>query len=1217
MLMKLTKLFVSGAAFLILGGAVAQAEVVDGVRLKPVPAKSALQYGEVYYLYNVGSQKYFLGANDWSTRASVGDQGWNVRLSQYVEDGAEWDNKTVLLEDSVLEGNNKGKWLKSWFTTSTVDGVTYLDGGLYTDYNGQSDYFWTILPQANDVYRFAASEKNPNYKAEKLPNEGASQLYVGFDKTLDGDTRLYAFLEADNAVDWYFVTEEAYQAQQALLPAYNAAQALKEQIDIAKGKGIDVAAWTAIYENEASTIEALNAATKEAKEAITKADESSVTPENPVDKTSLLQNPGYESTTGWSGDIPGLGYGCAEFYNKTYNGYQKVSGASNGVYAVQLQAFYRAGWCANSYANYNNGNANALAKLYAISGADTLDVSVLNAFADARDSRIGVGSEMNEAGSTTDGGVAFIPNNMQAAAAYFEDGRYKGNVVFFAVDNGEFQVGLQKTTKLDGDWTLFDNWTLTYYGNTAAAFKLWQDEFLKTAFDASTISPTATITKGLVEAYNALKANLSSPSNKAEALANINSVKAAAAGIQANLEAWAALEAAIKAAQATIVDKDIADGPLKDELADKVYDYEDYYLGINTQATEEVVAFTQELLALTDNVIKNSIKVGSDVTDKFLVNARYENGATGWEGSPTVNGPADNKCAEKFNTAFDVYQIVADAPVGVYSVSLQGFYRPGDNIVAWPIYQEQNKWTKATTIGVYVNNNTSALKNIYDVQTKKGELFLTEGLVGPKPFEAKSESGDSIWFVNDMTNAGIAFAQELYTSTAFGLVAQAGDVLRIGIKGELDNANQWVCWDNFKMVYEGFNADIIKPELVKSVANAKSMLNSGMTAPVSYMSKTAFEGLKSAIAAGETAVAGTDGKVMFDALSGLFSAIEKANASIVVVGELYTAAEELLALASDPSCPADAATKADAMALYSEIAAAVEECTIEDADVEAYLAKVAEMRIKLNIPSGTASDNNPLNYTGVIQTPSFSDSEGNNSLTGWENTKGYNFGNDATQKSALLLEFYEKENVNMYQDISPLPNGTYSIHANAFCRLGSSDNDAAAYQANPDTLSHAYIYGTSNDVTSAVGISLRAKDAIEGGLGVGSEQDVTIGGVAMKVPNDMVSANAYFEAGKYENKVVVKVTDGKLRIGVRKDQKLSGDWLIIDNFRLYYYGENSAQTPDGDASGVESINGESNVAKVEFFNLNGTRTARIAKGLNIVKTTMKDGSVVVTKTIVK
>ena len=1218
--MRISRLLFSGA--LLLGCSGVHANVVDGVRQKPVPQATEFQYGEVYYLYNTGAKGFWCGANDYGTRASVADEGWKVKLDKFIaSEGDRWDGKTAILRDSVETGSFKG-WRKGWFTTSVdaTSKASYLDGGVYTDFNNQVDTLWHVIQMDEYTIRLSASYENPNYLVDSI--KVTNPPYVGVDKTLDNgtNTRLWAFLDAENGshcVEWNAVTPADYKKYTEALAVYNVAQSLYDLIVEAKGKGVDVTAWTTVYENESATTEELNTAIAEVKEAIRKADESQVDANNPVDKTALITNPDYAgaANTGWSGTAPAFGYGAAEFYNKTYNAYQKIADAPNGVYALDLQAFFRAGSIVASYENYTKGDINKLAQLYAVAGQDTLTTAIMNIFADARDSKLGTGTERNEKGQDSEEGTAFVPNNMQAASAYFEDGRYGKNTVFFGVDDNQFTIGLSKSSTLDTDWTLFDNWKLTYYGNSAAAFQKWQEQVVADAYDTSTIPDGTLMTKGTKEAYDAVKSGLSTPSSKDEVMANIKALNEAAAALKANIAAWEAYKAAMTAADATINDEDIAEGELKDALSDMVFDAEDD-LSALTLTTEEVIERTEKLVAANDNCVKNSIKAGTDVTDKFLVNARYEDGSKGWNGSPTVNGPANNKCAEKYNTAFDVYQEVKDAPVGVYSVSLQGFYRPGDNSVAWPIYYNNGmKWDKSTSICVYVNNNTNALKNIYDEQTKKGELFQTTGLVGPAPFEAEIDAAtqDSVWFVNDMTNAGIAFSNGMYTSTAFGLVSKAGDVLRIGIKGELDNTNQWVCWDNFKMVYQGFKADIIKPELEKAITSAKAFLWTE-SAPASPMSKTAFDNLKTAIAEGNEAVAGTDGKAMFDALSDLFEAIEAANASIKTCEELVSLAESMNNLALSGDCQASQETIAKATALYSEVMGGMEETSLTDEQIANYVTQIKEMLVTLKIPSGEATDDNPQDLTALIATPGFEDADGNNSTSGWTGATG-SFGNNDTQKAALLYEYYEKTGVDMYQDIVGLPNGTYQVSANAFCRMGGAAADAEAYTANPDTLSNALLYAVSADkVMNTVGIMPISAGALEESIGSGSESDVTINGTAMKVPNDMVSANAYFQIGKYLNTVTVKVTEKTLRIGLRKDTKVGSDWLIIDNFKLIYFGENSDKKP----TVIDTVDDNaSKVAKVEYYSVNGVRNATLVKGLNIMKTTMADGKVVVNKVMVK
>ena len=57
------------------------------------------------------------------------------------------------------------------------------------------------------------------------------------------------------------------------------------------------------------------------------------------------------------------------------------------------------------------------------------------------------------------------------------------------------------------------------------------------------------------------------------------------------------------------------------------------------------------------------------------------------------------------------------------------------------------------------------------------------------------------------------------------------------------------------------------------------------------------------------------------------------------------------------------------------------------------------------------------------------------------------------------------------------------------------------------------------------------------------------------VPNSQADASAYFDKGLYEHEWEVLVTDGTLRIGVRKEAAVYRDWTCFDNFRLLYTGE--------------------------------------------------------------
>ena len=366
--MKFTQLLFVGTVFAASTGATAM--VVDGVRQKPVPQKSALQFGKPMYLYNIGTKQFFKGANDYNTRGSVGETGYKVWLTQHLDEGGAWDNQSVIIKDSV----ETQKAIKMTWAAA--------NGDLWVDWNNQADTLWAVQAQADDIYRLTVGAGNTNFSSDKFPD-----TYLGIKGAEAAtNTRLFWNLAAaDNFVDWYFVSEADGAAYNAAYEVYATAQTLKAAIDEAKAKGVDVAAQEAVYLNEAASKEELEAATKAVKEAMAKADEQSASASNPMDKTSLIVNPSYETNKndGWKGDAPAFqSYTNAEFYDKNYNYYQDIKDAPRGVYAVGLSAFYRAGNSNASFTNFKN-QTNQNAKLYAKAGEDRLNVSILNPFAEA------------------------------------------------------------------------------------------------------------------------------------------------------------------------------------------------------------------------------------------------------------------------------------------------------------------------------------------------------------------------------------------------------------------------------------------------------------------------------------------------------------------------------------------------------------------------------------------------------------------------------------------------------------------------------------------------------------------------------------------------------------------------------------------------------------------------------------------------------------------
>ena len=171
------------------------------------------------------------------------------------------------------------------------------------------------------------------------------------------------------------------------------------------------------------------------------------------DLTSKIVNPSFDGETskGWSGTAPAFqSYTNAEFFNKNLDFYQTITGLQPGIYEVGVQAFYRNGTYATAANLHNNGTEKLSATFY----ANEVSASIASIFSDASNNhKVGV--------STTAG---YIPDNMEQAASYFRQGLYKNTLTVLVGEEGTLKIGLKKTKATTNDWTIFDNFTLSYLG---------------------------------------------------------------------------------------------------------------------------------------------------------------------------------------------------------------------------------------------------------------------------------------------------------------------------------------------------------------------------------------------------------------------------------------------------------------------------------------------------------------------------------------------------------------------------------------------------------------------------------------------------------------------------------------------------------------------------------------------------------------------------------
>jgi len=166
-----------------------------------------------------------------------------------------------------------------------------------------------------------------------------------------------------------------------------------------------------------------------------------------------------------------------------------------------------------------------------------------------------------------------------------------------------------------------------------------------------------------------------------------------------------------------------------------------------------------------------------------------------------------------------------------------------------------------------------------------------------------------------------------------------------------------------------------------------------------------------------------------------------------------------------------------------------------------------------------ATEAAPLNATFLLPDANFSrfNQQGN-----WQGNPKKD-GDDTNMNGAK-----SNTNFDVYQVITGVPNGYYVAKMQGFYREGT---DAMHLNGTEHLYAQFYVNEESMPVKS-------------------------IFDEAGNIPDNQISASSSFNAGMYEHNLTVHVTNGTLRIGVRKQTTVYGDWTCFDNFRLIYYGNN-------------------------------------------------------------
>ena len=142
---------------------------------------------------------------------------------------------------------------------------------------------------------------------------------------------------------------------------------------------------------------------------------------------------------------------------------------------------------------------------------------------------------------------------------------------------------------------------------------------------------------------------------------------------------------------------------------------------------------------------------------------------------------------------------------------------------------------------------------------------------------------------------------------------------------------------------------------------------------------------------------------------------------------------------------------------------------------------------------------------------------------------------------------------DLNQALTGLKNGVYELYINALYRANNDDNSR---------FYTSYVYANGN-VTPVMNTQEDpiAMDEAEDGVNClitepGTYPYDLVLNEKYYYPNSLEGAAVAFKAGRYLNRIIVNVTDGNLKVGIRGEGTGQDyDWTAFGNVRLFYQGE--------------------------------------------------------------
>lgn len=495
---------------------------------------------------------------------------------------------------------------------------------------------------------------------------------------------------------------------------------------------------------------------------------------------SYITNPDFiTGNAGWTNNYGTVRASCQEFYNyRSINFYQTIQNLPVGHYRISALGFHRNG--DNAWNLYLNNDQEVGATLFVLGDKGNERKFYNDTFLCSYYSQ-SFEQTTTYNWLTPDGGSHWFPNTMETADEAFQKGGYMNRVEFDVEEEGmsvTLGIYMYNGNYVQNNWCIFSHFRLETTANVVQATDI-----------------TLSLPKTSLQVDETMQATAQlKPTNVSQTSVKWTSSDPRVATVDDN-----GLVTAVGTGTASITVSTID--------------------GSNLSASKEITV---------------RIKEGEwiDVTNIFINNPGYvNNSGDGWTVETTGSTDVNYNAMENYNGRFNIYQQLSGLPKGKYRLSVQAFYRAGQNLRVvrngysssyssisknflqyydneqndtmffYGAYREFYWGRENITARLYAGDNSKPLASVYSDYVEES-INGSFGIYDYQ-FDGNGQYVGNAWtcYPNSMWSGSYLFGMDKYVNT-LEFDSNGGD-LTIGLRNDDYIDSDWCLFTNWKLMFSG------------------------------------------------------------------------------------------------------------------------------------------------------------------------------------------------------------------------------------------------------------------------------------------------------------------------------------------------------------------------------------------------------------------------------